>query len=144
MKKILLSLLVVSSVTFASEIKTEKKLENLNLISPGEKVFNEKCSMCHNLKMSSELMTGQRFAPSMIDVANRMKKNIIVPDEDIQRFTMISFIKEYVKNPSFDYSIYDNTGVNPYDLMPKINISEKELSLVATWVYDEVSNRKFK
>jgi len=144
MKKILLSLLVVSSVAFAVENVKEKKIEDLNKITPGEKIFNQKCSICHNLKTSSELMTGQRFAPSMIDIANRMKKNIIVPDEDIQRFTMISFIKEYVKNPSFDYSIYDNTGVNPYDLMPKIDISDKELSLVATWVYDEVSNRKFK
>jgi len=146
MKKILLSMVLLQTLTttaFAIAPEAPEQIKNLKVKPQGEILFEKHCMLCHNLKHVSELTEGIRFAPSMLDVSNRMKENILVPDEDIKRFTMISFIKEYVKNPSFDYSIYDNTGTNPYDLMPTIEVPEKDLQLIAEWIYDKVSKEKF-
>ena len=112
--------------------------------SDGAKIFQNKCAMCHSTLSEAEFKKSkEHFAPSMMDIANKLNKNIIVEEEDIHRFTMIAFIKEYTKNPNWDYSIYDVSGVNIYSLMPPIQMSENDRQLVAEYVVDTFSGKKF-
>ena len=121
----------------------------------GEKVFENNCKSCHFGMISvsefkSEFKAGNVKAPPMIEVANRLKQTITINakndnGEEIHRFTVIAFIKEYLKHPSWDYFACDSAAINRFEVMPaQIQLSEEESQAVAEWIYDSFEDKKFK
>lgn len=116
----------------------------------GQKVYDENCKACH-LGMVSKADFMAQFktikAPPMVEISNRLKKTITVKDEDeeVQRFVVISFIKEYLKRPSWSYYLCDDAAINRFEVMPaQTHLSDAELQAVAEWVFDEFEDKKFK
>jgi len=134
MKKIAL-LLVVGASLFGAD---------------GYKVYQDNCKKCH-VELISKTEALKIFktlkAPPMVEVSKQLKNNIIIgdDDEDVHRFTVISFIKEYVKKPSLDYSMCNPGAIESFGIMPaQTQLSEEERQAVAEWIYDRYEGIDFK
>jgi cytochrome c553 len=113
----------------------------------GRAVFDKDCSSCHRYKVSKYDFAKEKHslkAPPMNEISRRIKTRIKVYNEDIHRFAVVSFVKEYIKHPSFDYYMCDDTAIAKFDIMPAIkNLSDDEYQAVAEWVYDEYSIEEY-
>ena len=113
----------------------------------GAKVFEDNCKSCHlgtvtEGELKQHFKTGSIKAPPMVKIANRLKDSISIniPNdnaEEIHRFTVISFIKEYMKKPSWDYYMCDAPAINRFEVMPaQTQLTPEESQAVAEWIYD--------
>ena len=134
MKKYLFASLLLSSLAFADQ---------------GYEVYKKNCLQCH-----AELLTRDETAskidtlkaPPMNEVSNRLKENIIIADknEEIKERVVTAFIKDYVKNPQFFYSMCHSRAIDRFGVMPAItHLKEDELQAVATWIYERYEDVKF-
>jgi len=119
----------------------------------GEKVFQENCTACHiGMISQADFMKQIKTvkAPPMVEISSRLRNTIQINaknenEEEIHRFAVISFIKEYLKNPSFDYYMCNESAVRRFDVMPtQKHLSEEELQAVAEWIYDNFEDKEFK
>ena len=120
----------------------------------GKEVFKKNCSGCHIGEAISKAEFMKQIktvkAPPMIEISNRLKNTIQIDaknenEEEIHRFAVISFIKEYLKYPSFDYYTCNEGAIRRFDVMPSQKyLSEDELQAVAEWIYDEFEGKEFK
>ena len=139
MKKILLSIVLLSASTFASND------------TQGYDVYKNKCSSCHAEDMNrTEVLKNIHTikAPPMLEIANRLKDNVITADEDedVKRQLIIAFVKEYIDNPSLDYSMCDAMALEKFGVMPsqKGKLSDKEKQAVSEWLLDRFEGMEFK
>jgi pantothenate kinase len=139
MKKIALLLLLISGL-FAVD---------------GEEVFKKNCTACHfgmitMAEFKPQFRAGNVKAPPMVEISNRLKQTITINAkndnvEEIHRFTVIAFIKEYLKHPSWDYFACDMAAINRFKVMPaQTHLSEEESQAVAEWIYDYFEDKEFK
>jgi len=119
----------------------------------GEKVFQTNCTACHiGMISKAEFMKQIKSvkAPPMVEISNRLRNTIQINaknenEEDIHRFAVISYIKEYLKHPSFDYYMCNDSAISRFDVMPaQSHLSEEELQAVAEWIYDAFEDKEFK
>jgi hypothetical protein len=109
----------------------------------GYDVYKKKCAQCH-IELISKAETLKRFkelkAPPMVEVANRLKENVIIKDDDddVKRRVVIAFIKDYVRNPSLEYSMCHPMAIERFGIMPsqKGKLTDAQIDAVAEWVYD--------
>jgi hypothetical protein len=84
----------------------------------------------------------------MVEVSNRLKENIVIAedDDDIHRRLVILFIKDYIENPSLDYSMCHPMAIERFGIMPSLKgkLNADELDAVAAWVYDRYEDVAFK
>ena len=128
MKKALLSILLLNSILFAVD---------------GYEVYKMHCASCHVETMKEKEALKKLnvlSAPPMPKVAQRVKENIIVADEDddVHRYLFVLFVKDYVINPLLDNSMCEAVAINKFGVMPSLkgNVNEKERRAVAEWIYD--------
>ena len=133
MKKIALSLLLLGT-TFV----TTSMAKDID----GYDIYKKNCQICH-IEMITKAETLKRFktlkAPPMIEVSHQLKDQIIIKqdDEDVHRFTVVSFIKEYLKKPSIDYSMCNPGALDHFGIMPSQgHLSDEKRQAVAEWIYD--------
>ena len=116
----------------------------------GQKVYEENCKACHlGMVSKADFMAQIKTvkAPPMVEISNRLKNTITVrdEDEDVQRFVVIAFIKEYLKRPSWNYYLCDDSAINRFEVMPaQTHLSEAESQAVAEWIFDEFEDKEFK
>jgi len=119
----------------------------------GAKVFENNCKACHlgmvtKAQFMSQIKTVK--APPMVEISNRLKNIININaknenEEEIHRFTVIAFIKEYLKHPSWDYYACDDSAINRFEVMPALtHLKEEESQAVAEWIYDYFEDKEFK
>lgn len=116
----------------------------------GYEVYKSKCSQCH-IENISKADVVKNFAtmkaPPMVEVANQVKGNIIIgdEDEDVHRHVVKLFIKDYIDNPILDKSMCNPMALERFGVMPsqrgKLTADEKEA--VAEWIYDRYEGVKF-
>ncbi len=116
----------------------------------GYSVYKTKCSHCHVEMMSKEeaLKNFKTLkAPPMVEVSNRLKEMIKLgeDDEDVKRELVLTFIRDYIVNPSLDKSMCRMGALDRFDVMPsqKGKLTAEEISAVAEWVYDRYEGTKF-
>ncbi|MEA1919503.1 MAG: c-type cytochrome [Campylobacterota bacterium] len=121
------------------------------IANEGYEVYKQKCQQCH-IEMISKSETKKRFAnlkaPPMIEVANQLKNNIIIKDddEDVHRQVVVAFIKEYIDNPDLQYTMCHPMAIDKFGIMPSLKgqLSDKEKQVVAEWIYDRYEGKEFK
>lgn len=118
--------------------------------SDGYKVYQNNCMKCHVEMMNkAEVLKSFKFlkAPPMVEVSNKIKNNIRIMDEDkdVKRRVVIAFVKDYIENPSIQYSMCDPMALEKFGVMPSLKgkLSEEEKQAVAQWVYDRYEGKTF-
>jgi mono/diheme cytochrome c family protein len=126
-------------------------LSGLLLAADGYKVYQKQCMRCHveMMEKSEVLKVFQTLkAPPMVEVSNRLKENILLKEEDeaVKRHVVIAFIKDYIENPSIDYSMCNLGALDRFGVMPSLKgkLTEDERQAVAQWVYDRYRGVGFK
>ncbi len=123
-----------------------------SLLGAGEgySVYQKHCSQCHVEMMEKQEVLKKLHtlkAPPMVEVANRLRENIIIADEDddVKRRVTIAFIKDYIENPSVQYSMCHPMAIEKFGIMPSLKgkLSEEERQNVAEWIIDRYKNLKF-
>ena len=116
----------------------------------GYDVYKNNCVACH-VEMITKAETLKTFnklkAPPMIEVSRQLKDTIIIKgdDEEVHRFVTISFIKEYIKNPSLEYFMCNAGAVDHFGVMPsQSHLSDAERQAVGEWIYDRYEGVEFK
>jgi len=136
-----------NNISINDKISTSTLQEHNISKMDGRSIFNQKCASCHRYRLKKYDFGKEKHllkAPPMNEISRRIKKTIKVDDEDIHRFVVISFIKEYIKHPSFSYYMCDDTAVARFDVMPPItNLSEKEYQTISEWIYDHYSIKEY-
>lgn len=120
------------------------------LAADGYSIYQKHCMQCHvEIMEKSEVLKKIHTlkAPPMIEVSNRLKENIIIADEDedVKRRVTIAFIKDYIENPSVQYSMCHPMAIEKFGIMPSLKgkLSEEERQNVAEWIIDRYKNIKF-
>ncbi len=110
----------------------------------GEMLIEQKCAMCHNLKMPPDTYEDEK-APPMMAVVFHLKDfmKITMDEEKFSKF--IPFVQDYVINPSKEKSYCDKESLESYGVMPsqKGNVTEDELEAIATYMYDFYDQQKY-
>jgi cytochrome c553 len=117
----------------------------------GYDVYKKHCAQCH-IELITKEETLKRFkelkAPPMVEVSNRLKENVIIQDDDddVKRRVVIAFIKDYVRNPSLEYSMCHPMAIERFGIMPsqKENLTDAQIDAVAEWVYDRYDEVSFR
>jgi hypothetical protein len=116
----------------------------------GYSVYQKKCMQCHVEMMEKQEVLkhiNTLKAPPMVEVSNRLRENIIIADEDqdVKRRVTIAFIKDYIENPSVQYSMCHPMAIEKFGIMPsqKGKLSENEKQAVAEWIIDRYAKVKF-
>lgn len=116
----------------------------------GYKVYKNNCMKCH-VEMMSKTEALKSFkslkAPPMVEVSNKLKDNIRTMDDDsdVKRRVVIAFIKDYIDNPSVQYSMCEPMAIEKFGIMPsfKGKLNEKDKQAVAEWIYDRYEGKTF-
>ena len=110
----------------------------------GEALIEQKCAMCHNLKMPPDTYEDEK-APPMMAVVFHLKDfmKITMDDEKFSKF--IPFVQDYVINPNRDKSYCDKESLKTYGVMPsqKGNVTKDELEAIASYMYDFYDQQKY-
>lgn len=116
----------------------------------GYKVYQKQCMQCHvEMMEKSEVLRVFKTlkAPPMVEVSNRLKENIRINDDDemIKRRVVVAFVKDYIENPSIDYSMCHLGAIDRFGIMPSLKgkLTEDERQAVAEWVYDRYKGVNF-
>ena len=119
-------------------------------LKAGQKVFDKVCSTCHVelLDKKTALKTFKTLkAPPMNEVAQQLKTNIIIKDDDddVHRAVVIAFIKDYIKYPELAKVMCNPPAVDRFGVMPsqKAILSDEEINSVSTWLYDRYEGVEF-
>ncbi len=125
-------------------------LGGLSFAADGYKVYQKQCMQCHvEMMEKSEALKVLKTlkAPPMVEVSNRLKENILIKEEDenVKRRVVIAFIKDYIENPSIDYSMCHLGAIDRFGIMPSLRgkLKDDERQAVAEWVYDRYRGVKF-
>ncbi len=119
--------------------------------SDGYSVYKKHCMQCHVEMMEKKeviKVIDTLKAPPMVEVANRLNENIIIADDDsdVKRRVTIAFIKDYIDNPSVQYSMCHPMAIEKFGIMPsqkgKLNNDEKQS--VAEWIVERYKKTIFK
>lgn len=116
----------------------------------GYKVYKDNCMKCHT-EMMTKAEALKSFtslkAPPMIEVSNKLKDNIrtMDEDEDVKRRVVIAFVKDYIDNPSVQYSMCESMAIERFGIMPSLKgkLNEAQKQAVAEWIYDRYKGKTF-
>lgn len=117
----------------------------------GYHVYQKNCMKCHVEMMEKQEVLKKintLKAPPMVEVANRLRENIIIADEDndVKRRVTIAFIKDYIENPSVQYSMCHPMAIEKFGIMPSLKgkLTEDEKQAVAEWIIDRYHEYNFR
>ncbi len=116
----------------------------------GYKVYKNNCMKCHTEMMTkTEALKSFKSlkAPPMVEVSNKLKNNIhtMDDDEDVKRRVVIAFVKDYIDNPSIQYSMCEPMALEKFGVMPSLKgkLNDAQKQAVAEWIYDRYEGETF-
>jgi mono/diheme cytochrome c family protein len=102
-----------------AETETNKAMD-------GEKLYNLRCAACHSLNPPPTL------APPVRGLIRHYT------DEHQSKKEVIKAIINFAKNPSEDHMVFPEMAKDRFGNMPPIPFDEKELKVIAAWMWDKV------
>jgi len=116
----------------------EKKVKNLD----GKILLEQKCTKCHDISLPPKTFEDEK-APPMMAVAFHVRSFIKTGDESQRVPKAISFVKDYVINPSENKSFCDKESLKSYGIMPsqKGKVTEDELEAIAEYMFSNFTQK---
>ena len=129
MKKNRILLTAVALLAFSS---------TANASLEGETIFTAKCSACHSTTRPTDM--NKVIAPALMGVMYHIKM------EYPNKSEAVAFIKDFVINPTKKKAICMPKKLEKFGLMPsqKGLVSERELEVIAVWMFDNFPPKDFK
>ena len=121
--------------TISTAPKKAKKTQRA--ISVGEKLFTYNCSSCHTtvigVNESGGELTNVYGAPFAKDVVQKLKA------ETKTKAKFISFVKDYIEEPSKRKSLYSKRAIKDFGLMPSLKgvMSDEQSTQLADYLYNK-------
>ena len=119
-------------------------------LKAGQKIFDTTCVTCHVeiLDKATALKTFKTLkAPPMNEVAQQLKSNIIIKDDDddVHRAVVIAFIKDYIKYPELAKTMCNPGAVDRFGVMPsqRTVLDDEQINSISTWLYDRYEGVEF-
>ena len=116
----------------------------------GYEIYKKNCMECHVEMMQAKVALknlDKLKAPPMVEVSNRLRENIVVKDDDddVHRYLVTLFIKDYIQNPNLQNSMCHAGALERFGVMPKLKnkLTDIEKQAVAEWIYDRYEDVKF-
>ena len=136
MQKFYLSLAILFILVGCGDNKPKVQLD-------GEELLHQKCSKCHNLDMPPKSYDNE-VAPSMMAVTFHLKDFIKSNNPSEHEAKIISFVQDYVINPSASKSFCDKKSLDSYGVMPsqKGKVTKDELGAITDYMYNTYDNQK--
>jgi cytochrome c len=108
----------------------------------GQMLTNNKCASCHNLDMPPTTSEDEK-APPLFTVTVHLKDWIKVNNPSELKGKFVTFVKDYVINPSRDKSYCDKKSLDSYGLMPsqKGKVTPQELEAIANYIFDRYDQK---
>ncbi len=102
----------------------------------GKQLLEEKCSSCHNLDMPPKVYENEK-APPIMAVTFHVRDFIKVNNPSEKKPKFISFVKDFVINPSMEKTFCDKDSLKSYGLMPsqKGKVTIDELDAIASFMF---------
>jgi len=112
--------------------------QTIQATSEGEQLFSAKCSACHTTTHPTDM--NRVVAPALMGVMRHIKMNY--PN----KAKAVDFIKDFTLNPTKEKSICMPQKIKRFGLMPsqKGNVTEKELEVIASWMFDNFPPKDFR
>ena len=109
-----------------------------------KKLIKEKCQSCHNLDMPPKTYP-EEVAPPMMAVAFHIYDFVKAPNPSERKGKSISFVCDYVMNPSREKSFCDKQSLDSYGVMPsqKGNLTDGELKAIANYIFTHYTKDNF-
>ena len=106
--------------------------------SEGKTLFTKKCASCHSTSRPTDM--SKVIAPALMGVMRHLKMDY--PNKK----DAVVFIKDYVVNPTKEKAICMSNKIERFGLMPsqKGNVTNKELEVIANWMFDNFPPKGFK
>jgi len=106
-------------------------------------LLEQKCSSCHNLDIPPKTSEDEK-APPLFTVTVHLKDWIKVNNPSELRGKFVSFVTDYVLNPSKEKSYCDKKSLESYGLMPsqKGKVTKDELEAIANYMFDLYDQKK--
>ncbi len=138
-----LRLFIIATVLmllFSGCVQEQKKQNTLD----GKVLLETKCASCHNLSMPAETFPNE-VAPPMMAVAFHVYDFIKVNTPAEKTPASITFVKDYVFNPTKEKSFCDQKSLDDYGLMPsqKGKLTEDELEAIAIYMFGYYNQDNF-
>ncbi len=105
-------------------------------ISKGEKLFEEKCSLCHSMRpcVGSEMysVTG----PDLKMISNSLQQKFVKADGTLHLEEANSFLADYVYFPDQTKAIMEQAVINRYGIMPSLkgSVTEEEIKHISNFI----------
>lgn len=137
-KSYLKSYLLTATLFIFLGCAEEKPKEILN----GKALLTQKCSACHNLDMPPKNYDNE-IAPSIMAVTFHLKDFIKSDNPSEHEGRVVSFVQDYVMEPTAEKSICDKKSLDNYGLMPsqKGKVSNDELKAIVEYMYEHYDNK---
>jgi len=103
-----------------------------------EKLFDTKCAVCHSKTQPADPSTVS--APALMGVMRHVKMRY--PD----KASAVTFMVDYVLNPTREKSICQPQKIERFGLMPsqKGIVTKEELTKISEWMYDNYPPANFR
>jgi len=136
MKKLYLFMTTLLLLTGCMDNTPKQKLD-------GAELLTQKCASCHNLDMPPKNYDNE-IAPSLMAVTFHLKDFITSSNPSEHKSKIISFVKDYVVNPTAEKSICDKSSLETYGLMPsqKGKVTDDEVEAMVEYMYEYYDNKK--
>ena len=106
--------------------------------SKAQDLFGAKCMACHSITHPKDI--NRVVAPAIMGVMRHIKMQYPNKSE------AITFMKDYIFNPSKEKSICMPQKIERFGLMPsqKGIVTDKELDIILPWIYNNFPSKNFR
>lgn len=97
----------------------------------GKQLLEDKCSSCHMLNSSTKVKQTKISAPPMWGIMRKLDDNFSSREE------AMSFMIDYVMNPSEEKMLFPQAAKKLFGLMPSMrkDLTDEELRAIAEYLY---------
>ncbi len=129
---LLISFGIVLSITGCNNTTSVKINKNLD----GKLLLKQKCNSCHNINFPPKNFDNE-MAPPMMSISFHFQDWFKANTDAEKLQNQISFVKEYVLNPSLDKAYCTKDMLKKYGLMPsqKGKVTKDEVEAIAHYVF---------
>jgi len=132
-------LLSPEQFTILLELASKKKSKTVKTVNPEAKnLFETKCVSCHATTKPTDM--SKVIAPAIMGVMRHVKMSYSDRDK------AITFMKDFVLNPTQEKAICKPQKIKRFGLMPsqKGVVTEAELDIILPWIYDNFPPKGFR